>query len=89
MVFFLAFLPVRVIHAATIGTDATTIPLFVLLLFLFDSFLSEKDSTKGDAALLGLGRAHGCLPKNCGARVLRAEARKKETSAGKTRRGVQ
>jgi len=57
LVFFLAFLPVRVIHAATIGTDATTIPLFVLLLFLFDRFLSDESSTKGNAALLGLGLA--------------------------------
>ena len=55
LVLFLAFLPVRVIHAATIGTDATTIPLFVLLLFLFDRFLSDESSTKRNAALLGLG----------------------------------
>src|SRR5262249_26095186 len=36
MVFFLAFLPVRVIHAATIGTDSMTVPLFVLVLFLLN-----------------------------------------------------
>jgi 4-amino-4-deoxy-L-arabinose transferase-like glycosyltransferase len=55
--FFLAFLPVRIIHATTIGTDATTIPLFVLLLFLFDRFLSDESSTLKNAGLLGLGLA--------------------------------
>ena len=48
--FFLAFLPVRIIHA-------TTIPLFVLLLFLFDRFLSDESSTVKNAGLLGLGLA--------------------------------
>jgi 4-amino-4-deoxy-L-arabinose transferase-like glycosyltransferase len=57
LVFFLAFLPVRVIHMTTIGTDATTVPLFVLLLFLFDRFLSDRSSTIRNAALLGLGLA--------------------------------
>ena len=54
LVFFLTFLPVRIIHATTIGTDSTTIPLFVLLLFLFDRFLSDKSSTLKKAGLLGL-----------------------------------
>jgi 4-amino-4-deoxy-L-arabinose transferase-like glycosyltransferase len=54
LVFFLTFLPVRVIHAATIGTDCTTIPLFVLVLFLCDKSLSAKTSTLKNAALLGL-----------------------------------
>jgi 4-amino-4-deoxy-L-arabinose transferase-like glycosyltransferase len=53
-VLFLAFLPVRIIHAATIGTDCATIPLFVLVLFLFDKFLSDRTSTPQNAALLGL-----------------------------------
>jgi 4-amino-4-deoxy-L-arabinose transferase-like glycosyltransferase len=57
LVLFLTFLPVRVIHATTIGTDCTTIPLFVLLLFLFDNFLVEKISTSKNAAVLGLGLA--------------------------------
>jgi hypothetical protein len=38
-VLFLTFLPVRLIHSAVIGTDWTTIPVFVLLLFLFERFL--------------------------------------------------
>ena len=54
MVLFLAFLPVRIIHATTLGTDCTTIPLFVLLLFSLDKFLSEKGSTLKNAAYLGL-----------------------------------
>jgi len=57
LVFFLAFLPVRIIHATTIGTDCTTIPLFVLLLFLFDRFLSDESSTAQNAGFLGLGLA--------------------------------
>jgi 4-amino-4-deoxy-L-arabinose transferase-like glycosyltransferase len=52
-VLFLAFLPVRVIHATAIGTDSTTVPLFVLLLFLFDKFLEDSTSTWQNAALLG------------------------------------
>ena len=57
LTFFLAFLPVRMIHASTIGTDSTTIPLFVLLLFLFDRFLSGEDFTVNNASFLGLGLA--------------------------------
>jgi 4-amino-4-deoxy-L-arabinose transferase-like glycosyltransferase len=57
LTFFLAFLPVRMIHASTIGTDSTTIPLFVLLLFLFDRFLSVEDFTVNNASFLGLGLA--------------------------------
>lgn len=52
-IFFLTFLPVRIIHAVTIGTDCTTIPLFVLVLFFFDKFLSDKTSTPQNAALVG------------------------------------
>ena len=55
LVLFLAFLPVRVIHATTIGTDCAVVPLFVLLLFLSDKFLSENSSTAKNAAYLGLG----------------------------------
>jgi hypothetical protein len=54
LVLFLAFLPVRIIHATTIGTDCTTIPVFVLLLFCSDKFLTERDSTPKNAAYLGL-----------------------------------
>jgi 4-amino-4-deoxy-L-arabinose transferase-like glycosyltransferase len=50
----LTFLPVRIIHAASIGTDCTTIPLFVLVLLLFDNFSSNETSTTRNAALLGL-----------------------------------
>ena len=63
LVLFLTFLPVRVIHATTIGTDCTTIPLFVLLLFLFDKFLVEKTSTPKNAAVLGLGLALAVFTK--------------------------
>ena len=55
LVLFLTFLPVRVIHAVTIGTDSLTIPCFVLVLFLFDRFLVEESSAPKNAALLGLG----------------------------------
>jgi 4-amino-4-deoxy-L-arabinose transferase-like glycosyltransferase len=54
-VFFLTFLPVRIIHATVIGTDSATIPLFVLVLFLFDRFLLEETSTWKSAACLGAG----------------------------------
>ena len=57
MVFFLAFLPVRVIHAATIGTDSMTVPLFVLVLFLLNRFLSEETPNVRGAVLLSLGMA--------------------------------
>src|SRR6266498_2592746 len=54
LVFFLAFLPVLIIHAAAIGPDSMTIPLFVLILFLFDNFRTDETSTPQSAALLGL-----------------------------------
>jgi 4-amino-4-deoxy-L-arabinose transferase-like glycosyltransferase len=57
MVFFLAFLPVRVIHAATIGTDSMTVPLFVLVLFLLNRFLCEETPNVRSALFLGLGMA--------------------------------
>jgi len=49
---FLIFLPARIIHAVSIGTDSMTVPLFVLLLFLLDKFLRRE--TLINAALLGL-----------------------------------
>lgn len=60
---FLVFLPVRVIHAATIGADCTTVPLFVLLLFLSDKFLEDSTSTWQNAALLGFALAGAVLTK--------------------------
>src|SRR5438046_5158300 len=51
---FLVFLPVRMIHAATLGPDSMTVPLFVLLLFVFDKFFRDEASTLRNAALLGL-----------------------------------
>ncbi|HET6890707.1 MAG TPA: hypothetical protein VFH31_06360 [Pyrinomonadaceae bacterium] len=54
LVFFLTFLPVRVIHATVIGTDWPTIPLFVLVLFMFDRLLADGISTAKNGALLGL-----------------------------------
>ena len=62
-VFFLTFLPVRIIHAVCFGTDWMTIPVFVLVLFLFDKFLSEKTSTPKNAAFLGLALALGIWSK--------------------------
>ena len=63
LVFFLAFLPVRIIHATTIGTDCTTVPAFVLVLFLFNKFLADETSTPKNAALLGMGLALGVWSK--------------------------
>jgi 4-amino-4-deoxy-L-arabinose transferase-like glycosyltransferase len=63
LTFFLAFLPVRVIHATTIGTDSMTIPLFVLILFVFDRFRNDQISTPKNAALLGLSLALGVWTK--------------------------
>jgi 4-amino-4-deoxy-L-arabinose transferase-like glycosyltransferase len=45
LVCLLTFLPVRMIHATTVGTDSTTIPLFVLLLHIFAPLLKEKTAT--------------------------------------------
>lgn len=59
LVLFLTFLPVRIIHAVSIGPDWTTIPAFVLALFLFDKFLSDETSTPKNAAFLGLALALG------------------------------
>jgi len=63
LVLFLTFLPVRIIHAASIGPDWMTIPVFVLVLFLFDKFLSEETSTPKNAAFLGLALALGIWSK--------------------------
>jgi 4-amino-4-deoxy-L-arabinose transferase-like glycosyltransferase len=57
LAFFLAFLPVRVIHAATIGTDSMTVPLFVLVLFLINRLLSEQAPSIRSAVFLGFGLA--------------------------------
>lgn len=51
---FLVFLPVRIIHAATLGPDSMTVPLFVLLLFVLNRILFNETSTLWSAALLGL-----------------------------------
>jgi hypothetical protein len=48
---FLIFLPVRLIHAATIGADSMTVPLFVLFLVVFDKFW--RSETVRSAAALG------------------------------------
>lgn len=50
---FLIFLPVRVIHAATISADSMTVPLFVPLLVLADKVTDEKPAY-GVAMLMGL-----------------------------------
>jgi 4-amino-4-deoxy-L-arabinose transferase-like glycosyltransferase len=51
---FLVFLPVRIIHAATLGPDSMTVPLFVLLLFVLNRILFNETSPLWRAALLGL-----------------------------------
>ena len=51
---FLVFLPVRIIHAATLGPDSMTVPLFVLLLFVLNRILFNETSPLWSAALLGL-----------------------------------
>lgn len=51
---FLTFLPVRVIHAVSIGTDCTTIPMFVLLLYLVDALLRDETAILKRAAFVGL-----------------------------------
>jgi hypothetical protein len=62
-VFFLIFLPVRIIHAVTIGTDYLTVPVFVLVLLLFDRFLADKTSTPRNAVFLGLALTLGICSK--------------------------
>jgi 4-amino-4-deoxy-L-arabinose transferase-like glycosyltransferase len=63
LVFFLTFLPVRVIHSITAGDDWMTIPVFVLLLYIFEKFLSDTTSTLKNAAILGLTLAFGTWAK--------------------------
>jgi 4-amino-4-deoxy-L-arabinose transferase-like glycosyltransferase len=60
---FFIFLPVRVIHATTVGTDWATIPLFILILFVVDRFLTDSTSTPANAALLGLALATAIFTK--------------------------
>jgi 4-amino-4-deoxy-L-arabinose transferase-like glycosyltransferase len=59
----LTFLPVRIIHAATIGPDCATIPLFILVLFLFGKFSRDETSTPRNAALLGFALGFAILTK--------------------------
>jgi len=53
-VLFLTFLPVRVIHAGTLGADCLTIPCFVVVLLLVDKLLARETATLKDAAFVGL-----------------------------------
>jgi 4-amino-4-deoxy-L-arabinose transferase-like glycosyltransferase len=62
-IFFLAFLPVRVIHAVTIGADSTTIPLFMMIVFLVDKFRLEPNATPRNAAFLSVALAISILTK--------------------------
>ena len=50
---FLVFLPVRIIHAATLGADSMAVPLFVVLLFALNRVLVRKTWPLWNAALLG------------------------------------
>lgn len=63
LVFFLTFLPVRIIHAVSVGTDWMTVPVFVLVLCLFEKLLSEQTSTARNATFLGLALALGIWSK--------------------------
>lgn len=60
---FLSFLPVRVIHATTMGDDWTTIPVIVLLLFLFEKFQFNGNPSMRYAALLGIALTLGFWSK--------------------------
>jgi hypothetical protein len=60
---FLIFLPVRLIHAATLGADSMTVPLFVLLLFVLNKVLLDETSPLRNAALLGLALGAGVWVK--------------------------
>ena len=71
MVLFLTFLPVRVIHAATLGPDSMTVPLFVLLLFLLNRFLSEQMPDVRSAVFLGLGMRSAPPSTSAAAAVVR------------------
>lgn len=62
-VLFLTFLPVRIIHVVSVGTDWTVIPVFVLVLFLFEKCLSEKIPSPKNATFLGLALALGIWSK--------------------------
>jgi 4-amino-4-deoxy-L-arabinose transferase-like glycosyltransferase len=63
LVLFLSFLPVRVIHVVTLGTDSLTIPCFVLVLFAFDKFLRNDTAPLKNAALVGLALSLGVWSK--------------------------
>lgn len=63
LVLFLTFLPVRIIHAVTVGTDWMVVPVFVLVLYLFERFVSGGTATLKNAALLGLALALGVWSK--------------------------
>jgi 4-amino-4-deoxy-L-arabinose transferase-like glycosyltransferase len=63
LVFFLTFLPVRVIHSITGGDDWLTIPLFVLSLYALEKLLSDRTSTLKNAAIVGLTLALGIWSK--------------------------
>jgi hypothetical protein len=62
-VFFVTFLPVRMIHAVCQGTDWMTIPAFVLVLYVLDNVLSDKASRRRNATSLGLVLALGMWSK--------------------------
>ena len=63
LVFFLTFLPVRMIHSLVSGTDWMTIPVFVLVIFIFDKFSAAETSTPKNAAFLGLALGLGIWSK--------------------------
>jgi 4-amino-4-deoxy-L-arabinose transferase-like glycosyltransferase len=63
LVFFLTFLPARMIHAETMGTDWMTIPVFVMVLIAFDRLVSQETTRAKDALWLGLVLALGIWSK--------------------------
>jgi 4-amino-4-deoxy-L-arabinose transferase-like glycosyltransferase len=59
-VLFLTFLPVRAIHSAVVGTDWMTIPVFVILLFLFERLLVSVGAINAIWFSLGLSLGICC-----------------------------
>ena len=53
LILFLAFLPVRMIHSTTLGTDCTTIPAFMVILGCLDKLLATQGFRLRNALYLG------------------------------------
>ena len=62
-VFLLVFLPVRVMHSLSVAADWMTIPVFVLVLLLFDRFLRGARPRLMNALWIGLALGIGVWSK--------------------------